>query len=249
MPTVEETMVQWRGHNVVAKEGDKIGKIDDIYLDEQTNKPEWALVNLGLFGGSATLVPLAGAVAEGDAIRVQFDKDKVKNAPNVLADRELSQEEEQELYAYYGIPYGESESGTGFPDRGDPVGEDVSGPETDEAMTRSEEEVRVGKVQRESGRARLRKYIVTDEVQATVPVQREEVRIEREPITEANLDQALDGPELSEEEHELVLHEEEVVVDKQVVPKERVRLDKDVTVEEQQVSEEVRREQIEAERE
>ena len=234
-------MLQWRGHNVVDQSGEKIGKIDDIYLDEQTDKPEWALLNMGRFGGGSTLVPLAGAVAEGDEIRVAFDKDKVKGAPDVLADNELSQQEEQELYAYYGLDYGESRSDTGLPEGG------AGGGETDDAMTRSEEELRVGKATREAGRARLRKYIVSEPVETTVPVQREQVRIEREPITDANVDQATSGPELSEEEHEVVLREEEVVAEKRVVPKERVRLDKDVSVEEQRVSDEVRKERIEAE--
>ncbi len=87
-------------------------------------------------------------------------------------------------------------------------------------------------------------YVVTEIVETTVPVQREEVRVEREPITEGNVDDALDGPELSEEEHEVTLHAEEPVVEKRVVPKERVRLDKDVHTEERQVSEEVRREEV-----
>jgi uncharacterized protein (TIGR02271 family) len=105
----------------------------------------------------------------------------------------------------------------------------------------------VGTASRESGRVRLRKYVVTEEVQKTVPVQREEVRIEREPITEGNADQALDGPAISDEEHEVVLHEEEPVVEKRAVPKERVRLDKETVVDEAQVSEEVRKEQIDVE--
>jgi uncharacterized protein (TIGR02271 family) len=104
----------------------------------------------------------------------------------------------------------------------------------------------VGTAQRERGRARLRKYVVTEEVQQTVPVQREEVRVEREPITDTNVDRALDGPEISEEEHEVVLHEEEPVVEKRVVPKERVRMDTETHTDEAQVSEEVRKEKIEA---
>ena len=126
------------------------------------------------------------------------------------------------------------------------TGHDTSGPTTDEAMTRSEEELKVGTAERESGRARLRKYVVTEQVTQTVPVKREEVRLEREPITDGNVDQALDGPEISEEEHEVVLHEEEPVVEKRTVPKERVRMEKESVTDEAQVSEEVRKEQIEA---
>ncbi len=143
-------------------------------------------------------------------------------------------------------------AGTGTSRGGDPtptgtpgvVGNDTSGPETDQAMTRAEEELSVGTERREAGRARLRKHVVTENVSTTVPVEREQVRVEREPITDANAGQAMDGPAISEEEHEVVLHEERAVVDKEVVPKERVRLDKDVTTEQQRVSEEVRKEQI-----
>ena len=114
-------------------------------------------------------------------------------------------------------------------------------------MTRSEEELRVGTAKRESGRARLVKHVVTEDVTQTVPVSREEVRVEREPITDANRGDATAGGEITSEEHEVVLHEEEVVVDKQAVPKERVRLDKDVVTDEQQVSETLQKEQIETE--
>ena len=95
------------------------------------------------------------------------------------------------------------------------TGHDTSGPTTDDAMTRSEEELRVGTTERESGRVRLQKYVVEEEVTETVPVRREEVRVEREPITDANRGDAVDGPAISEEEHEVVLHAEEVVVEKQ----------------------------------
>jgi uncharacterized protein (TIGR02271 family) len=114
-------------------------------------------------------------------------------------------------------------------------------------MTRSEEELQVGTTQRERGRARLRKYVTTEQEQLTVPVQREEARVEREPITDANLDAATSGPEISEAEHEVVLREEEPVVEKRVVPRERVRLDTETVTEERQVGEEVRKEQIEVE--
>jgi uncharacterized protein (TIGR02271 family) len=111
-------------------------------------------------------------------------------------------------------------------------------------MTRSEEELRVGTREREAGRVRLRKHVVTENVTKTVPVSHEEVRIEREPITDENRGDALDGPAISEEEHEVVLHAEEPVVEKQVVAKERVRLDKDTVRGEEQVSDEVRKERI-----
>jgi uncharacterized protein (TIGR02271 family) len=125
------------------------------------------------------------------------------------------------------------------------VGHDTSGPTTDDAMTRSEERLNVGTRSEEAGRARLRKYVVTENVTETVPVSREEVRVEREPITDANVGKAMDGPAISEEEHEVVLHEETPVVEKEAVPVERVRLDKDTVTEQVQVSEGLRKEEIE----
>jgi uncharacterized protein (TIGR02271 family) len=125
------------------------------------------------------------------------------------------------------------------------VGHDTSGPTTDQAMTRSEEQLRVGTQQTEAGRARLRKYVVTENVTQTVPVSHEEVRVEREPITDANRPAAHDGPAISEEEHEVVLHAEQPVVQKEAVPVERVKLDTETVTEQQQVSEQVRKEQIE----
>jgi uncharacterized protein (TIGR02271 family) len=259
MPTIEDA-TRMRGMTAVDRDGDKIGKIEDVYLDEDTGQPEWLAVSGGLFSSGVSFVPLAQATVEGDSVRVPYEKDHVKDAPRAEADGQLSQQEEARLYSHYGVEYSESRSDSGLPESGAPrggdptpqgspgvVGNDVSGPETDNAMTRSEEEVRVGTTRREAGRARLRKYVVTENVTETVPVQREEVRVEREPITDANVDQALDGPEISEEEHEVTLHAEEPVVEKRVVPKERVRMDRDVVTDEQTVSEEVREERIEVE--
>ena len=239
----------WRGRTLRDRNGDKIGKIDDLYVDQQTDKPEWALVHTGLFGSKSSFVPLAGASPQGEDVAVQVDAAQVKDAPKVDRDEQLSEQEEAKLFRHYGVDYTSEGSvtateGAPAPSAGD--GHDVSGPTTDDAMTRSEEELRVGKAERERGRARLRKYVVTEEVQQTVPVQREEVRVEREPISEGNVDAAMDGPAISEEEHEVVLHEEEVVTDKRAVPKERVRLEKDTVTDQQQVSEEVRKERIEA---
>ena len=249
MNPTESAVSAWRGAAVVDQDGEKIGTIDEIYADADTGKPEWLAVKTGLFGMKLSFVPIAEATETGGQVRVPYDNQQVKDAPAVESDHELSQDEEANLYRHYGLGYSEARSDSGLP-RGsgrDTVGHDTSGPTTDDAMTRSEEELRVGKASRESGRARLRKYVVTEQVQQTVPVQREEVRVEREPITDANVGDAMAGPAISEEEHEVTLHEEEVVVEKRAVPKERVRLDKDTVTEDQTVSEEVRKEQIEAE--
>jgi uncharacterized protein (TIGR02271 family) len=237
MPQVTEAY-EWRGRNVVSSDGDKIGTLEEIYLDTDTGEPEWATVRTGLLGTQHSFVPLGDVDHHHGEVVVPFSKDRVKDAPSVDPDGQLSRQEEDQLYEHYGV------GGAGGSTQ--PAGGDVSGPTTDDAMTRSEEELRVGTAEREKGRARLRKYVVTEEVQQTVPVQREEVRVEREPITDANAEQALDGPEISEEEHEVVLHEEEPVVEKRAVPKERVRMGKETRTDEAEVSEEVRKERIEA---
>jgi uncharacterized protein (TIGR02271 family) len=227
---------EWRGRTVVDQEGAKVGTLEEIYLDQRTDRPEWMLIHTGLFGTKSSFAPLAGARLDDEQVRIGYSKQEVKDAPSVEADRELSPEEEARLYAHYGLDSSEPRSDTGR-----------RGPTTDDAMTRSEEELRVGTAKRERGRARLKKYVVTDEVTQTVPVQREEVRVKREPITDANRDRATDGPDISEEEHEVVLHEEEVVTEKRAVPKERVRLDKETVTNEQTVSDQVRKEQIDTE--
>ncbi len=255
MPEMTEAY-EWQGRTLVDSQGEKIGKVGEIYQDGETGKPEWALVNTGLFGTKSHFVPLAGASPDGEHARVRVTKEQVKDAPSIEPEGQLSEQEERKLFEHYGVPYTDEGSVTaqGAPQGTKPrtqdgsehgAGHDVSGPNTDDAMTRSEEELTVGKAQRESGRVRLRKYVVTEQVTKTVPVQREEVRLEREPITEANVGRATSGPEISEEEHEVVLHEEVPVVDKQVVAKERVSLGKETVSEEREVSEQVRKEQIE----
>jgi len=243
MPTTDEVLT-WRGRELRGTDDEKLGTIEEIYLDEETREPEWALVTTGLFGTKQSFVPLREASRDGDGVSVPFDKATVKDAPKMDPDGRLSEREEAELYRHYGLSYderGEDAAGT--------VGHDESGPTTDDAMTRSEEELRVGTRERESGRVRLRKYVVEEDVTQTVPVRREEIRVEREPITDATADDAVSGPDISSEEHEVVLHEEEVVAEKRVVPKERVRLDKDSTTDERQVSETVRKEQLDVDEE
>jgi len=250
------------GTTVYGSDGEKIGQAGQAYVDDQSGQPEWVTVNTGLFGTKETFVPLQGAQLTGDGLTVPYIKDVVKDAPNVDPEGgHLDESEEQRLFAHYGVggagyasdgqqdtvTDGAGVSGEGVQDSAGTVGHDTSGPTTDEAMTRSEEQLRVGTESREAGRARLRKYVTTEQQTVQVPVAREEVRIEREPITDANVGEAMDGPAISEEEHEVVLHEERPVVDKQAVPVERVRLGKEQVTEQQSVSEEVRQEHIEAE--
>jgi uncharacterized protein (TIGR02271 family) len=243
---------QWRGAKAVDVNGDKVGSIDEVYLDRGSDQPEWVTVSTGLFGTRTSFVPIGDAQLTDGEVRLGYTKDQIKDAPSVDADGALSRDEEQALYEHYGRgDYGDWNGGDA--DRADTdrdvtdretTGRDTSGPTTDDAMTRSEEELRIGTTESESGRVRLQKYVVEEEVTEVVPVRREEIRVEREPITDANRDAAVDGPAISEEEHEVVLHSEEVVAEKRAVPKERVRLDKDVTTDEETVSETLRKEQI-----
>jgi uncharacterized protein (TIGR02271 family) len=235
-----DELLQARGQDVLDRDGEKIGEIEEIYLDTGSDAPEWALVKSGLFGSKSTFVPLHEASRDEDALRVPYEKAQVKDAPKIDTDGQLSADEEAELYRHYGMRY---DAPTG--DTRERAAGDTGERGTDDAMTRSEEELRVGTTERESGRVRLRKWVETEEVSQTVPVSREEVRVEREPITDANRDAALSGTDITEDEHEVVLREEEVVADKQVVPKERVRLEKDQVTDEREVSDTVRRERLE----
>jgi uncharacterized protein (TIGR02271 family) len=244
------------GRTAVDADGNKIGNIEQIYLDDQTGQPSWVTVSTGMFGTRQSFAPLFDAQDTGDSVRLGVTKDKVKDAPNVDDDGHLSPDEERALYDYYAGYTGPATSAEQGNVAADPAlasaqgggaggpGHDTSGPNTDNAMTRSEEQMRVGTETVEAGRARLRKYVVTEHVQQTVPVSHEEVRVEREPITEQNVGAATDGPAISEEEHEVTLHAERPVVQKEAVPVERVRLDTDTVTDQQTVEDDVRKEQI-----
>jgi uncharacterized protein (TIGR02271 family) len=237
---------------VVDLNGAKVGTVKQVYLDNDNGQPLFASVATGLFGTSESFVPLQDATFTGDELRVGYDKDKIKDAPQIAADGDLSENEQDRIWDYYGLGTTGAVAGTDTTDTAADyagtttgAGHDTSGANTDDAMTRSEERLKVGTENVQAGRARLRKHIVTEQQNVTVPVQHEELRVEREPITDANAGAALDGPDLSEEEHEVTLSEERVVVDKETVPVERVRVGKETVTEQQQVSEEVAHEEIE----
>jgi hypothetical protein len=176
-----DTALDWRGRTVVDRDGDKIGRFDELYLDQE-DRAAWAAVNTGLFGMRQTFVPLSGAEPADDALRVPFAKDQVQAAPNVDPDEQLTPEEEERLYRHYGLPVtAEPEPEPDGDDTAPAEAERPAADESDTAMTRSEEELHVGTRRRVRGRARLKKYVVTEHVQKTIPVQREEVRVEYEP--------------------------------------------------------------------
>jgi len=239
------------GRDVYDRNGDKIGALGQVYSDE-SGQPVWASVKTGLFGMNESLVPLHEAQLTGDRLQVPYEKAQVKDAPNVDVepDEPLDEKQVQQLYQHYNIGWDQAGTegyATGYTSGAEHTRQAYTGPSSgDDAMTRSEERLNVGKERQETGRARLRKYVVTENVQQTVPVQREEVRLEREPITEENRDAAYSGADITESEHEVTLHEERPVVDKETVPVERVRLGKETVGDEQTVGGEVRKEQIEA---
>ncbi len=236
-----------QGSTAYGSDGAKIGAVGQIYLDDQTGQPAWVTVNTGLFGSNESFVPLTEASYTGDRLTVPYDQDTIKSAPNVSEDGHLSPEDEQRLYEYYNLSYANVGSDTSTTETRDVVGNDVSGPETDNAMTRSEEQLRVGKMQETAGSARLRKYVVSQPVEENVSLTQERAVLEREPITDANMDNAMEGPAISEEEHEVTLTQERAVVEKTATPVERVRLDKEAVTTQETVTDEVRSEQIEVE--
>jgi sporulation protein YlmC with PRC-barrel domain len=122
------TAAGWRGHELIDRDGDKIGTVADVYLDRETEQPEWITVKTGLFGTRETFVPIRDATSEGEIVRVPFEKGHVKDAPNIDPDQTLTQEEERELYRHYGVDYGHERSGTQMPQTGgapgrEPIGE------------------------------------------------------------------------------------------------------------------------------
>ena len=229
-----QDLTQMHGSPVVSRDGDEIGKVEEIFLDNETGRPEWIAVGAGFLGTKRVLVPLESAEIRGDAISVPYSADQVKSAPDVDAD-EIGQDTEQELYAHYGLAYGERRSESGLPEGGAPRGT------TDEAeLVRSEEELAVGKQEVEAGRARLRKWVETEPVSADVELQREAARVTRERI-----DQPVSDADFDEEEVEVPLRAERPVVEKQAVAKERIGVEKGVETETQTVSDELRKERVE----
>lgn len=249
------------GHGkVVTTGGDKVGGIGQIYVDDATGAPNWVTVKTGLFGTAETFIPVEAARLDGHDVVVNYSEDTIKAAPRVDADGHLSPQEEDALYRHYGLTGFTDDTTAGHAGQGvdgdrdrddrdradrDRADRDRAGLGADEAMTRSEEQLRVGTKNVEAGRARMRKFVVTEQVTKTVPVSHEEAHLVREPITDTNRDAATTGLSIGAEEHEVVLHEEVPVVEKDVVAVERVRMDTTTVTEQETVSAEVRKEQIE----
>jgi uncharacterized protein (TIGR02271 family) len=250
-----ETIAAARGMDVYSSDGEKIGSVEDIFHDYETRKPEWIGIGTGMFSSKRVLVPVEGAELRGDGLFVPYGKDQVKDAPDIDGD-EISEETERSLYEHYGLAYSERRSGTtmaegppgtvGAEDEAD-VGRTTGAEgeldvEREGAVTRHEEELRVGKRDVGAGQARLRKWVETEPVAEDVELRRERARVTREPV-----DQPVGDAEIGDEEVEIPLRGEEAVIEKETVAKERVGLEKEVTTDRETVGGDVRKERVEVE--
>jgi uncharacterized protein (TIGR02271 family) len=229
---------------VYGNDGDKIGTVGQVYLDDQTNQPTFVTVKTGLFGTKETFVPISEATQSADGLQVPFGKAFVKDAPNVDADGSITPEEERRIYEYYSLDYQGTAAGadpgvTSTTGTGDADTRDVG---TDrESVVVRDEQLNVGTQTRESGQVRLRKHSYTDTETVEVPVSREEVVVEREPV-DPNSPEAL--RDTGDEEVVVTTHEEVPVVDKTATA-EKVTVDKNRVQDTERVSGTVQREDVE----
>ncbi|MBY0791470.1 YsnF/AvaK domain-containing protein [Corynebacterium pseudokroppenstedtii] len=257
------------------KNGDKVGKVGQLFVDSNSGEPTFVAVNTGLFGRNSSLVPLAGAKLNNEELHVAHTKDEISDAPNISdTDEGLEPEEEERLYKHYGLTTQDSAQ-TQASDRGNAAQAGTAAgtgaaagtaagttgrreetaktsadtgkkPATsgDGSVIRSEEQLNVNKEKVASGRARLRKYVVEDTETVEVPVSREEVKVEREKLSPEEA-KKLGNTRIGEENADVVLHEEQVNVDKETVPVEKVNLNKETVTEKQKVSEDLKKERVE----
>lgn len=232
--------------------GDKVGKVDQLFLDERTGEPTFIAVNTGLFGMSSSLVPLEGATVNGDEVRLAHVKDVITDAPSIAdSDEGLTPEQEAKLYAHYGLEYtaptavdhDRREVDAHARERAAHADIDHTEKTGDDEIIRSEEQMNIHKDKVAAGRVRLHKYVVTETKNVEVPVSREEVRVEREKISPEEAARLGDS-RIGEDSAEMILHEERVHVDKEAVPVERINLEKETVTENRTVSEELKKERI-----
>lgn len=197
--STEEMYASWVGHTAYDPEGNKLGTIQDIYFDDESNQPEWITVKTGLFGKKANFAPLEGArtTDSGEDLVVGYSQDQVKDAPKVDVDGTLTADEEKRLYEHYGRPFGGQGSDRSGdrrePDRGREADRDRDLDRGADA-TRGAEAGTAREATGTSGTGlRLRKYTVTEERTITVPVTREEVRLERDPDADPEADRESGG--------------------------------------------------------
>ena len=227
--------------------GEKIGRVGQLYIDEETGEANWITVSTGLFGLSESFAPPQGAEFDGKDIRLKYDKGTVKDAPRIDKDQHLDPDEQRDLYRHYGFgsrgemgDAGKPESTHDWTDRERSRPSAADADDKEHAMTLSEERLKAGKERVEVGRARLRKYTTTHTEKVDVPVTKEKLVVERTPAT----GNATKSPlrDSGEKVEEVTLREERPVVDKETVPVEDVRVGKERVTDTEQVSAEVRKE-------
>ena len=228
---------RFAGYEVYDSSGEKIGKVDDLFVDEQDN-PEYIGVKMGFLGMSSTLIPMEICTVDeaGQRINVAADKETAKNGPTFDDDREITPDFENEVYSYYGLQRAETteEPGAYGAYQGETTDEDEL------RVQRTEEELRAGTREREAGALNVRKRVVSERQQMEVPTRREEVTVDRVPV-----DSETSEAEIGDEEIRVPVTEEEAVVEKRPVAKEEVSIRKDVVEDTETVEEDVRREEVE----
>ena len=225
---------QYADYTVYDRDGDKIGKVDDLFVDEN-DQPEYIGVKMGFLGMSSTLIPWEMCRAdEGDRrIEVSVDKETAKNGPAFDDYQDITPEYEERVHSHYGPSSSRESTGRGT------YGNYYDDDEDELRVQRREEELRAGTREREAGRLNVRKRVRTDREQVRVPTRHEEVSVERVPVNEEGT-----GAEIGDDEVSVPMVEEEVVVDKRPVVKEEVRVRKDVVEDEEVVEEDVRKEEV-----
>ena len=243
-------------------DGDKVGGVQDVYVNDTSGQPDFVSVNHGLFGAGTSIVPLRGHTLRDGELHLAFPKDRINDAPDLDENGHLTTEDQDAFYRHYGLTetkdvttYDTGRHAAAGAAGAGAAGErrDVKDVETDaaaagaaatdkDAIIRSEEQLNVEKDRVESGQVRLRKYVVNETETVEVPVEREEVRVVREPITDA--DRANFDGKIGEQEASVTLHEERVNVNKESVPVEKVSLEKDTVQDTERVSEELRKERF-----
>ncbi len=247
-------------------DGDKVGGVQDVYVNDTSGQPDFVSVNHGLFGAGTSIVPLRGHTLRDGELHLAFPKDRIEDAPDLDENGHLTTDDQDAFYRHYGLTETKdvttydtgrhaAAGAAGAAGAGAAAGErrDVKDVDTDaaaagaaatdkDAIIRSEEQLNVEKDRVESGQVRLRKYVVNETETVEVPVEREEVRVVREPITDA--DRANFDGKIGEQEASVTLHEERVNVTKESVPVEKVSLEKDTVQDTERVSEELRKERF-----
>jgi len=108
------SVAEWHGKTIVDRDGEKIGKLQDVYVDVETDEPQFATVKEGVFGRHLTFVPLRGIRIGPEDLQVPVTKDKVRSAPNIeMHGEELSQADESALYHHFELNYTPPETESG----------------------------------------------------------------------------------------------------------------------------------------